>query len=106
MNSSIKRFVRYAAFGFGGAAVGLLSLRRLLRVSADRRAIAAGEAGDGTVPPVPESMKLMAVQVFFRHGARTPLKHVPGLEEVRFRSRPVIDLFCPLILDNSRLAYT
>lgn len=81
MNLSIKRFVRYAALGFGGVAVGLLSLRRLLRVSADRRAIAAGKAFDGTVPGQ-ESMKLLAVQVFFRHGARTPLKHIPGLEEV------------------------
>lgn len=104
MNSSIKRFVRYAALGFGGVAVGLLSLRRLLRVSADRRAIAAGEAGDGAVPG-PESMKLLAVQVFFRHGARTPLKHIPGLEEVRLGSWPVKDI-CPLIFDKFSLSYT
>lgn len=27
-------------------------------------------------------LKLINVQVFFRHGARTPLKHIYGVEEV------------------------
>lgn len=29
-----------------------------------------------------DGMKLKSVQVFFRHGARTPLKHIPGVPEV------------------------
>ena len=34
-----------------------------------------------------ENMKLTSVQVFFRHGARLPLKHIPGVEEVRNTDR-------------------
>ncbi len=29
-----------------------------------------------------DKLELKCVQIFFRHGARTPLKHVPGVEEV------------------------
>ena len=29
-----------------------------------------------------DELQLKCVQIFFRHGARTPLKHVPGVEEV------------------------
>ena len=36
------------------------------------------EAGDLT------AMTLRQVQVYFRHGARTPLKHIPIVDEVRF----------------------
>ena len=30
-----------------------------------------------------ETLTLKSVQVFFRHGARTPLSHLPNIEEVR-----------------------
>ena len=29
-----------------------------------------------------ESLTLKCIQVIFRHGARTPLKHLPGIDEV------------------------
>ena len=32
---------------------------------------------------VMNGMTLKSVQVFFRHGARTPLSHLPNVEEVR-----------------------
>ena len=31
-----------------------------------------------------ETMTLKSVQVFFRHGARTPLSHLPNVEEVKY----------------------
>lgn len=30
-----------------------------------------------------QQMQLKNVQIFFRHGARTPLRHAPGIEEAR-----------------------
>ncbi len=36
------------------------------------------ENSDGT-----EGLHLKCVQIFFRHGARTPLKHVPNIQEVK-----------------------
>lgn len=35
-------------------------------------------------PPDSEPFKLKQVQVFFRHGARTPLHIIPGLEQARY----------------------
>ena len=41
--------------------------------------ISKGDDNHGTLP---SNLTLKCVLVFFRHGARTPLRHVPGLEEV------------------------
>ena len=30
----------------------------------------------------PDNMTLRCAQIFFRHGARTPLRHIPNVEEV------------------------
>lgn len=35
-----------------------------------------------TNEPFENGLELLNVQVFFRHGARTPLKNLPGLKEV------------------------
>jgi hypothetical protein len=37
--------------------------------------------------------KLVSVQMLHRHGARTPLHLIPGIEEVRFRQFQSIDLY-------------
>ena len=31
----------------------------------------------------PSKMKLLSVQVFFRHGARLPITYLPGFDDVR-----------------------
>ena len=41
-------------------------------------------AEDDTVDRDDEPMTLRSVQVFFRHGARTPLSHLPNVEEVKY----------------------
>ena len=42
-----------------------------------------------------KDMKLVSVQVFFRHGARLPLKHMPGIEEViTLKDECCLDLSC------------
>ena len=39
---------------------------------------------DDNVDTDDETMTLKSVQVFFRHGARTPLSHLPNVEEVKY----------------------
>ena len=46
-----------------------------------------------------DGMKLLNVQVFFRHGARTPLRPLEGVEEVNLllRAVPVATVFNHLL---------
>ena len=45
-----------------------------IKVVPDSKVTRAVQSGD--------SLKLKSVQVFFRHGARTPLRHIAGIDEV------------------------
>ena len=53
------------------------------------------EAGDLT------AMTLRQVQVYFRHGARTPLKHIPIVDEVRFTM-----IYCKCLSSQISLNYS
>jgi len=88
-----KRLVKAAAIAVGSLGA-LFYVKRSLG-SNDRQGVvvhlahSTGAAGlpaeSGDVAPSTESMSLKTVLVFFRHGARTPLKHIPGLKEVKHR---------------------
>jgi hypothetical protein len=73
---SFRQLITFAAGGgvvgyyFGGKAFNLPSL-------------ANSQGRDEAKAPDVHHMNLKCVQVFFRHGARTPLRHIPGIEEVK-----------------------
>lgn len=81
MTFSFRRLITFAAGGsvlgyycFGGRVFSLPSKGSIID-SADRNAARR---------PDMHNMTLKCVQVFFRHGARTPLRQVPGLKEVKY----------------------
>jgi len=71
----------------------MISFRRLLTVgvggcllafsgNVSSAASSSSVVKDSQEAPDVRELTLKSVQVFFRHGARTPLKHIPGLQEV------------------------
>lgn len=88
-----KRFVRATAIAVGSLG-GLFYFKRRLGLN-DRQGVVVhlahstgadgSPAESGEITRSIESMSLKTVLVFFRHGARTPLKHIPGLQEVKQR---------------------
>ncbi len=59
-----------------GVAVGSFITVKCLNYFEDRNLLNAGNVGLQS-----KNLELKLVQVLFRHGARTPLKLIPGLEE-------------------------
>ena len=59
-----------------GVAVGSCLTVKCLNYFEDRNLLNAGNVGLKS-----KNLELKLVQVLFRHGARTPLKLIPGLEE-------------------------
>ena len=66
----------------GGTATAFFVRKYYLGIQ-DKELWELGTQVEPQISDVPDGWQLKCVQIFFRHGARTPLKHIPQIEEVR-----------------------
>lgn len=74
----------------GTAVLGLMAYKGVRRtfqsntgtVFADNKAVDVGRQLENVKSEIESELTLKQVQIFFRHGARTPLKTIPNVEQV------------------------
>ena len=66
----------------GGAAVGILSTKFLVDKNTTQLASSVENESETSASISRHEMALKTVQVFFRHGARTPIRQLAVLEEL------------------------